>query len=67
MRRTWPLSIGERHRVRVVFVDEFVEVYVDDVLALNAFLDMPISGGMGLYVQEGTARCTDVTYRSGLA
>jgi hypothetical protein len=67
MRRTWPLSPGERYRLRVIFVGEFVEVYIDDVLALNAFLEMPVSGGMGLYVEEGTAQFRNMTYRSKLA
>ena len=53
-----------KYNVRVAAVDGFIEVYVDDVLALQCY-DVSIDqGAVALFVEEGRASFSDIKYRS---
>ena len=55
---------GKTYNVRVVAVDTFIQVYVDDVLALNCHSATLSEGGAALFVEEGSAGFCDIKYHS---
>jgi sucrose-6-phosphate hydrolase SacC (GH32 family) len=63
--RRWSLAPNRQYRLRLVVVREMVEVYVDDVLAIDFFLPQLKRGRIAL-VGRGDAAFKTVEYRSGL-
>lgn len=66
-RLRWEIKPEKSYKVRVVAVDAFIEVYVDDILALNCYDTTVNKGGVALFVEEGSARFSDIEYRSAKA
>ena len=63
--RRWLLTPGREYRLRLVVVREMIEIYVDDVLAIDFFLPRLRPGQVTL-VGKGDATFKTVEYRSGL-
>ena len=63
--RRWSLAPNREYRLRLVVVREMVEIYVDDVLAIDFFLPQLEPGPVAL-VGRGEAAFKTVEYRSGL-
>lgn len=61
--RKWPVIRGKSYRLKVLVVDGVTEVYVDNVLALQAFLPGLKTGRLGLFVEQGTARFEGIAAR----
>ena len=62
-KRQWPVSRSGPHRLRVIFVEGMVEVYVDDCLILNHFAANATGGSTGLFIQDGEAVVQNISWR----
>lgn len=58
--RSWALEHGRDHRLRVVGNGIFIEVFVDDVLVLQFVWYGAPAGRLGLIVDRGAARFTEL-------
>ena len=63
--RQWPLQAKRPHDLRLVVVDEMIEIYVDDVLLVDFFLPQ-LKAGQAALVVKGNATFENIEYRSGL-
>jgi hypothetical protein len=65
--RRWPIKANGKHTLRISAVGEIIEVFVDDVLALNCYMEEPVCGQAGLYVEGGEAIFDQITYQGNPA
>ena len=63
-RRRWDVQPDKTYQLRIVVVGEMVEVYVDEVLILQCQIPALKTGGVGLFVDTGTAKFSDLKYWS---
>lgn len=58
--RHWPIRAGGIHALRVVVVEQMVDVYVDDLLVINRWVPELRAGSIGLTARSGTAVFRDI-------
>lgn len=65
-RRCFPVQHGQTYHVRVIVRPPRCEVFVDDVLVLQAALELPetLAPGIGLFVDRGLAEIRDLSIYS---
>ena len=56
--RHWPIRPGGVHKLRLVVVERMVDVYVDDILAINSCVPELRPGSVGLAASQRTAHFT---------
>jgi hypothetical protein len=62
-KRHWSIRRGGVHKLRLVAVEQMVDVYVDDVLVINRCVPELRPGGLGVTVRDGEASFTSIQYR----
>jgi beta-fructofuranosidase len=63
-RRQWDIKPGNKYSVRLITVEEMLELYIDDVLVLNTFAEDVPTNSTGFYIQEGTATIEKITVQT---
>ena len=61
-KRHWPIQAGGVHTLRLVVVEQMVDVYVDDILVINRCVPELRAGPIGLTSRSGTAVFNDIRY-----
>jgi len=61
--RRWEVKPYGIYNLRIIVVGEMIEVYVDDVLALQCYDDSLANGGVSLFARGGIAGFSDLVYR----
>jgi hypothetical protein len=59
--RHWPIQAGGVHKLRLVVVEQMVDVYVDDILVINRWVPELRPGSIGLTARGGTATFKEVS------
>ena len=60
----WHIKPGGSYRIRLIVVQEMVELYVDEELVINCFMGVLTDGGIGLFVADGEATFSEIEYWS---
>jgi hypothetical protein len=60
--RHWPIQAGGVHTLRLVVVEQMVDVYVDDSLVINRCVPELRAGAIGLTSRSGIAVFNDIRY-----
>jgi hypothetical protein len=60
--RHWPISTSNKHKLRLIVVEQMVDVYVDDILVINRCIPELQPGTISLTVGKGSASFKDLQY-----
>jgi len=58
----WHIKPGGSYRIRLVVVQEMLELYVDEELVINCFMGVLTDGGIGLFAADGEATFSEIEY-----
>ena len=59
--REWKLTCGTVYNLKVTAIDAIINIFIDDVLALQLHHPAYASGRFGLFVEQGRAEFSNIT------
>jgi beta-fructofuranosidase len=61
-RLSWNIKSGNKYNIRVIAIDSFIEIYVNDILVINCYDQYIDNGGIALFIEEGKASFSNIEY-----